>query len=195
MIAKCIPQCWFCKGKCDICFSPAKNSLILYKQQIMYCDSSCRGKIIPSPPVESALPEKFSIKNEFDGTHAVKVADGHTILAHITTEYGTLKHDKQLAYLTLFLCRAGEAWDNRLYVLCHIHSLVEQFSLGMFISVSDFVPLELIPGSNCSTSHSIYVNSLYSSGIIPMLLLKISSKLQVGAINEIAVQGNERYDY
>lgn len=186
IIIKCTPRCWFCEDKCDICFSPAENSIVLYKQKIMYCDSSCRVKIIPSPPVEDALPNEFGIRNEFDGIRTVKVAEGHTILAHITTECTIQRHENQFAYLTLFLCRADKALDYRFYVLCHVHSLVEQFSVGIFISPSDYVPLELLPGSNSNDSHNIYIDSLYSSGIISMLLLKILNKHQVNAIEKFS---------
>ncbi len=185
MIVKCIPHCWFCEDKCDVCFSLAENSLILYKQKIMYCNSSCRAKMIRSPPVENALPNDFEIKNEFDNIRSVKVPEGHAILAHITAECNVQKYENQLAYLTLFLCRADKALDNRFYVLCHFHSLAEQFSVGIFISPSDYTSLELLPGSNCKDSHSVYIDSLYSSGIISMLLLKILNKHQVDAIEKI----------
>ena len=166
------------------------NSLSLYKQKIMYCDSTCRAKIIKTPPIMSALPEAFEITNELDGTgiNAVKVAEGHTILAHTTTECSISKHESQFGYLTLFLCKAD---DHRLYVLCHWHSLIEQFSVGIFISSSEYSPLELLPGSNCNSSHSVYIDSLYSTEIVPMLLMKILSKHQVSAIEKITSEGNE----
>lgn len=193
LLTKCVPRCWFCEDKCDLCFSPAMNSLFLYEQKILYCDSTCRAKIIPAPPVESALPKEFKITNELDGVHAVEVAEGHAVIAHTTTKCSIEKQESQLAYLTLFLCRADEVLDHRFYVLCHFHSLAEQFSVGMFISSSDYAPLELLPGSDCRSSHSVYIDSLYSTGIISMLLVKILSKHEVDAIDKIVVEGNERY--
>lgn len=162
------------------------NSLSLYKEKIVYCNSTCRAKIISSPPVMSALPEEFKVTNELDGNHAVKLAQGHTILAHTTTECSVIKNESQVGYLTLFMCQAdAELLNHRSYVICHFHSLVEQFSVAMFISSSEYCPLELLPGSKYDDSHKTYIESLYSTAIVPTLLMKILSKHQVNALEDI----------
>ena len=86
----------------------------------MYCSSDCRKKIIPSPPVQSALPNGFEVKNELDGIHYVKVAKDHIILAHITTECDIGGHENESGNLTVFLCQADETMevDFTSYVMC-----------------------------------------------------------------------------
>ena len=85
----------------------------------------------------------------------------------------------------MFLCKAGEDLENRAYILCHFHSLAEQFSVGIFISTSDFLPMELLPGSNYSERGSDYIDSLYSTGIVQLTLLQVLSKHQETSIESL----------
>ena len=166
---KCDPLCWFCADKCDVCFSYANHEIVRYKRKFLYCSDSCKAKIVKSPPASSALPEGFVIRNEMEGFRFVTVPTAHVIVIHNTTEF-----NNQLCSgdLTIFLCKSGIDFDHRPYVLCHFHSMDEQFSIGMFISPSDFQLMELLPGSNHHTLYTDYVDSLYSSNIVTALLLK-----------------------
>ena len=87
----------------------------------------------------------------------------------------------------MFLCKAGEDLENRFYVLCHFHSLAEQFSVGMFVS-SDLLPMELLPGSDCKDRCSNYIDSLYSTGVVRLTLLHILSKHQQTSIESLLLR-------
>ena len=88
----------------------------------------------------------------------------------------------------MFLCKAGEDLENRFYVLCHFHSLAEQFSVGIFVSTSDLLPMELLPGSDYKDRCSNYIDSLYSTGVIRLTLLRILSKHQQTSIESLLLR-------
>lgn len=180
---KCIPQCWFCINKCDVCYTSTRNSLILYKQKFIYCSDSCKSKLVSTPQVLSALPEGYEVKYEFDGLRSVLLPDDHTVKAHITTEFIFGKEGNQSGELTMFFCQTNE--DDQPYVICFMHSLVAQFSIGMYVSQTDFTPLELLADSKTADSHLCYIEPLYSSGIITMLLLSLFRKHKVDGIDKI----------
>ena len=185
MNVKCIPPCWFCIDRCDVCYSCARNSIVLYKQTFLYCSDICRAKLVKPPTVHTALSEGYEIKNEYDGSRHVIVPKGHVVITHITTEFIFGKDNNQSGELTMFLCKSSKEVGDRPYIICHMHSLVEQFSIGMYILPSNFTPMELLPDSKSSDSHTHYIDSLYSSGIITILLLNLLRKHQLHDIDNI----------
>lgn len=169
---KCVPLCWFCANKCDVCFSYANHEIVRYKKKFLYCSDSCKAKLVKPPPTSSALPEGFEIRNEIEGSCYVTVPTDHIVVIHNTTEFVAEEDQYRSGELTVFLCKCGDDFDPRPYVLCHFHSMAEQFSVGMFISPSDFHLMELLPGSDHHDSYTGFVDSLYSSKIVFTLLLK-----------------------
>lgn len=184
---KCIPPCWFCANKCDVCFSYANHEILRYKKKFLYCSDSCKGKLVKSPPTSSVLPEGFEIRNEIEDSF-VTVPTGHVVVIHNTTEFVAESSQDRSGELTVFLCKSSVDFDCRPYVLCHFHSMVEQFSIGMFISPSDFCLMELLPDSGHHDSYTGFVDSLYSSQIVFALLLKKARH----NINKI-IQSDNRY--
>ena len=168
---KCVPQCWFCANKCDVCFSYANHEIHRYKKTFLYCSDSCKAKLVKPPPTSSSLPEGFKIQNEIEGPCFVTVPTDHIIVIHNTTEF-VAEEDHRSGDLTVFLCKPGNDFDHRPYVLCHFHSMAEQFSVGIFLSPSDFQLMEFIPGSEHQDSFTGFIDSLYSSKIVFALLLK-----------------------
>ena len=184
MNVKCIPHCWFCQWKCDVCFARATAGIVLYKEQRFYCGHECRSKLLKAPTASSALPARgYEIVNEFEGERRVSVPEGHSVTTHITTDF-TLQAREQTGSLTVFLCRAV---DLRPYVLCHFHNLTDQFSVGLYVSLQDLSPLELLPESISAVadSHSAYVQSLYNSGIIQISLVHMMRKHRVSSLERI----------
>lgn len=169
---KCVPPCWFCANKCDVCFSYANHEIFRYKKKYLYCSDSCRTKLLKPPPISSALPEGFEIKNEIESSRYITIPTDHTIIIHNTTEFVVEKDQSHSGDLTVFLCKSSDDFDHRPYVLCHFHSMAEQFLVGMFISPSSFHLMELLPGSDHHNSYTGLVDSLYSSEIVSVLLLK-----------------------
>lgn len=190
MIVKCIPCCWFCVDKCDACFKSASSSLLLYGQKIVFCSESCRVDLIKPPPTFSALPTEFSIRNEFSSFHEVTVPEGHAIVTHITTPFNSESNTN--GELTIFLCKASQDLESRSYILCHFHSLIEQFSVGIFISTTDLLPMELLPGSSCSETNSKYIDSLYSTSIVQLMLLSALSKHEETSIDSLLSKSEQR---
>jgi len=172
IIIKCVPPCWFCANKCDVCFTYASHEILRYKKKYLYCSDSCRAKLFKPPPTSSALPEGFEIKNDIESSCYITVPTDHTIIIHNITEFVAEKDQSRSGDLTVFLCKSSEDFDHRPYVLCHFHSMAEQFSVGMFISPSNFHLMELLPGSDHHGSYTGFVDSLYSSEIVFTLLLK-----------------------
>ena len=168
---KCVPLCWFCADKCDVCFSYASHEIHRYRKKFLYCSDSCKAKLVKQPPTSSALPEGFKIQNEIEGSCFVQVPTHHIIAIHNTTEF-VAEEDHRSGDLTIFLCKSGDDFDHQPYVLCHFHSMAEQFSVGMFISPSDFQLMELIPGTDYHDLYTGFIDSLYSSKIVFALLLK-----------------------
>lgn len=168
---KCIPPCWFCSNKCDVCFSYA-NHEIIQDRKYLYCSDSCKAKLVKLPPTSSALPKGFEIRRENQSSSFVTIPKDHTVVLHNTTEFVAEKNQHRSGNLTIFFCKSNDDFDHRPYVLCHFYSMVEQFSVGMFISPSDFQLMELLPGSDYHESYAGFVDSLYSSQIVFALLLK-----------------------
>lgn len=170
---KCVPHCWFCANKCDVCFSYANHELLRYKKNYLYCSDSCRAKLVKPPPTSSALPGEYEIRNEMEGSCFVTVPADHVVVIHNTTEFVAEKEQQDRSgELTVFLCKSSDDFDHRPYVLCHFHSMVEQFSVGMFISPFDFHLMELLPESDYHDLYTGFIDSLYSSEIVFALLLK-----------------------
>ena len=192
LIVKCVPRCWFCEHKCDACFKSASSSVLLYQTKFVFCSESCRAQLVKSPSALSALPIGFEIKNECDNIREVKVPEGHIVLAHVTTPFVAGKDNSLCGDLTVFLCKANQEFEHRPYVLCHLHSLLEQFSIGIYISTSDLVPMELLPGTNYSEKHAAYVDSLYSSGIVTAMMLEVLNKHRRSDINALLTQSQDR---
>ena len=120
----------------------------------------------------------------------MKVPEGHSIVTHISTPFNS--ESGTSGELTVFLCKAGQELNDRTYILCHFHSLVEQFSVGMFISTTDLLPMELLPGSDCNEKNRNYIDSLYSTSIVQMTLLHVLNKHELTSIESLLSQsGNE----
>jgi len=145
--------------------------------------------LVKPPPVNNALPEGFGIRNEFQGSCYVNLPENHLIISHGTTEFIVEGDHDRSGDLTVFLCKSASDYDSRPYVICHLHSLVEQFSVGIFISLPELELLETLPGTSYASSHAVFVNSFYSSGIVPALLLQKLMKQQMKNI----VQSSEWY--
>ena len=191
LISKCIPPCWFCCNKCDVCFTHSFYELERYHKKYTYCSETCKAKLVKLPPVTNALPEGFEVRNEFQGSCYVTLPENHLVISHGTTEFIAEGDHDRSGDLTVFLCKSVGDYDFRFYVICHLHSLVEQFSVGIFISLPDLQLMELLPGSNHDGSHSIFVDSFYSTGIVPALLLQKLSEQQMKSI----FQSNKWYSY
>lgn len=186
MIIKCVPNCWFCVDKCDACFKVATDSILLYRQKHRFCSKQCCAKFVTPDSILSALPSGFKIRNEFKSYHEVTIPEDHSIISHVTTPFNSESGTD--GELTVFLCKASEDLESRVYVLCHFHSLAEQFSVGIFVSVNDLLPMELLPGSDCKERCSNYIDSLYSTGVIRLTLLHILSKHQQTSIEDLFLQ-------
>ena len=172
--------------KCDVCFKLATDSVLLYGQKHTFCSKQCCAKFVKPASTYSALPSDFKIRNEFKGCHEVTVPEDHTIVSHITTPFNSESGTN--GELTVFLCKAGEDLENRVYILCHFHSLAEQFSVGIFVSISDLLPMELLPGSDCNERSNNYIDSLYTTGVVRLTLLRILSKHQQTSIERLLLQ-------
>ena len=148
---------------------------MLYGQNVTFCSEDCLTKLVKPPPKHSALPKDFKIRNEFRHIHEVTVPEGHTIITHISTPFNT-ENTNFKGELTIFLCTGNKALENRSYILCHFHSFVEQFSVGIFISKADLLPLEILPGTSYSEEHKVYLDSLYTTSIVQLALIHALSK-------------------
>ena len=161
---------------------------MLYKEKHFYCSEECRSELLKPPRADSALPQRFEIINEFQGVRRVSVPEEDTVVTHVTTGF---TQGKDSGKLTVFLCRAD---DKRPYILCHFHNLICQFSVGLYISPQNFSPLELLPGSSSTNSYADYVESLYNSGIIEVVILHMLSKHRVDSFEKI-IQTEKRLVY
>ena len=166
--------------------------MLVYQKKFVFCSDNCRAQLVKSPSVLSALPIGFEIKNEFDNIREVKVPEGHIVLAHATTPFVAGKDKSLCGDLTVFLCKSNQEFEFRPYVLCHLHSLLEQFSIGIYISTSDLVPMELLPGTNYSEKYAAYVDSLYSSGIVTAMILQVLNKHRKSDISDLLTQSQDR---
>lgn len=168
------------------------DCILLYGQKLkhVFCSKSCCAKFVKPASKFDALPNDFKIINEFNCHHQVAVPGGHAIVSHFTTPFNS--ESGTTGELTVFLCKASEDLENRAYILCHFHSLAEQFSVGIFISASDLLPMELLPGSNCSERGSDYIDSLYSTSIVQLTLLQVLSKHQQTSIGNLLLQSRSK---
>ena len=191
MSVKCIPSCWFCEGRCDACSTPADDSVSVYGQKFSFCSKKCLLKLVKPSPAITALPSGFTIRNEFRHFREVSLPDGHTLVTHFSTPFNS--ESNTTGELTIFLCKADQALENRPYILCHFHSLVEQFSVALFISGATFQPLETLPGTpSCDEAHRFYLESLYTTGIVQMILLHALHKHNESSIENLLSRSENR---